>query len=995
MSAIPAPATRPLRVWFLFLLLVVFLPLLAAFGFLKQMVQEHHNVRRENLQNDLERMAGSFPTSFTPESILETLHIRILKEKPQLRERFFRHFAAKNPGALQIALWDKSGRLLPVPPGMAFPADLPLIQVIALLQHGPEALTEYRSLMERSGEDKELRSFQAFLGSSLSLADFFRHSRNVIQFQRQEKLTFAYWFEPEESPIGYLGMFDWSKMAPDYLMKLAIRLNFTKTNASLAFLDQTNHRNSCLSKDLPQTLGFVRRLNRAAKTRQGQTFFVDRHLAAEIAADLGPGKKLFLLLDFSAIWAENDRLLTRLHLGVGLFIGMVTLILGLLRRGWGRNLSIAWRIAVLLLIAIVIPLLGAFWAGTSVIRELEKQDHQNLYQKLRLKATILPSRQESFLTGYGVALRQRLTRITETQAPESVILKKLQALTEYRKGQARKKPRHPGDFGHVAIPGRQARKKPRHPGDFGHVAIPGRQYLNAGPITDFFLSDDKGNIKHHSSKRNQEMLPFLKILVRRLFRENIEAGESSSGILGEAALEEFGAKGVKNDKQSNPWLPMNTISTSRFSSGELTFLPLLVTLENQKRILLARFSRELLEHYFIRQELLQGFPQRLQHIDEDGIQRFFHAFRTTLKNFSEVSDAPILAAQELDVRFYSHWPQDIFGTFTWNQEQYVFYVAPCTLLAGNRFLAVASITEISAKSARRARLFRWWCLFVLATAFLLGSILTRRILAPLARLDSALGKIRAGDLSVRLPPLGDDEIGRVGHNVNLMVGELREKERLQAYLSETTLQAIKDGSVDHNLEAQHREVTIFFSDIRGFTTLSEQHAPEELFSVLNEFYEAADSFLRESGGQVQKFIGDAIYAVFPTPGRQGAQGAITAAMQIMSFLAEFNRQRRETGQFTIAIGIGINTGEVLLGKVGSDERKDFAYIGEAVNTAATLETASKHGTYTRILISPNTYVLLSPWLKVAEPPLPEDLKRQLPERVFEICEFFPPADDRQ
>ena len=107
----------------------------------------------------------------------------------------------------------------------------------------------------------------------------------------------------------------------------------------------------------------------------------------------------------------------------------------------------------------------------------------------------------------------------------------------------------------------------------------------------------------------------------------------------------------------------------------------------------------------------------------------------------------------------------------------------------------------------------------------------------------------------------------------------------------------------------------------------------------------------------------------------------------MKFLTEFNQQRKGKGLFTIAIGIGINTGNVLLGKVGSDARKDFAYIGDEVNVAASLESASKQGKYTRIMISQATYDLLKPLVIAEETEIPPDLQPHLTKPIYEVREL--------
>ena len=116
--------------------------------------------------------------------------------------------------------------------------------------------------------------------------------------------------------------------------------------------------------------------------------------------------------------------------------------------------------------------------------------------------------------------------------------------------------------------------------------------------------------------------------------------------------------------------------------------------------------------------------------------------------------------------------------------------------------------------------------------------------------------------------------------------------------------------------------------------------------------------MREHGGSIQKYIGDAVYAVFPEPGAPGAMGAVRAALAIRAFLSGFNESRTQSGLFPIQVGFGITTGKVLWGRVGSEERQDYVFVGPDVSRAAVLEGLSKKGTCTNIILGPTTKTLL-------------------------------------
>ena len=146
-----------------------------------------------------------------------------------------------------------------------------------------------------------------------------------------------------------------------------------------------------------------------------------------------------------------------------------------------------------------------------------------------------------------------------------------------------------------------------------------------------------------------------------------------------------------------------------------------------------------------------------------------------------------------------------------------------------------------------------------------------------------------------------------------------------------------------------QEMAVLFSDIRSFTTLSETMTPSENFQFINAYLSRMEPIIHQHGGFIDKFIGDAIMALFP----EGSQGAIAAAIDMLQTLEDYNQAREQKGWQKIEIGIGINTGQLRLGTVGGRERMSATAIGDAVNLASRLESLTKHY-QTPILISHDT-----------------------------------------
>ena len=251
-------------------------------------------------------------------------------------------------------------------------------------------------------------------------------------------------------------------------------------------------------------------------------------------------------------------------------------------------------------------------------------------------------------------------------------------------------------------------------------------------------------------------------------------------------------------------------------------------------------------------------------------------------------------------------------------------------------------------------LFALSALAILGT-ILLSFVLSSSLLVPIKKIDVAAQQIGHGDLSVVLPNAGNDELGRLSQTFNDMVKGLREREKMQAYVSDSVLEAVKDDSDQSVHEGKHIEATILFSDIRNFTGMSEANPPNKMFECLNEYFGGVEPIIRNNYGRVDKYIGDAVMAIFHhTEPEHHAISAIKAAVQMREYLAEMNKSRKANGQFTIEIGIGISTGKVLLGDLGSKHRKDLTVIGDEVNLASRLESASKQGHHTKIIFSGST-----------------------------------------
>ena len=184
-----------------------------------------------------------------------------------------------------------------------------------------------------------------------------------------------------------------------------------------------------------------------------------------------------------------------------------------------------------------------------------------------------------------------------------------------------------------------------------------------------------------------------------------------------------------------------------------------------------------------------------------------------------------------------------------------------------------------------------------------------------------------------------------------LTGEERERTRLRQmfgkYVSDEVVEKLLTKGHRPHLEGESLSVTILFTDIRNFTTTSEKLNPREVVEMLNAFFGRVCEPILQEGGTVDKFIGDSIMAVFgsPVPYKDHAQRALRAALAMKEEVGEFrswmHQHFAETDLPEFAIGIGIHTGEAVIGSIGSPKRMEFTAIGDAVNLASRLESLTK------------------------------------------------------
>ena len=259
-------------------------------------------------------------------------------------------------------------------------------------------------------------------------------------------------------------------------------------------------------------------------------------------------------------------------------------------------------------------------------------------------------------------------------------------------------------------------------------------------------------------------------------------------------------------------------------------------------------------------------------------------------------------------------------------------------LFGIAVLAVGYLADVGFRAQRTFVAI----LILVAVAIVVGLlailIAIRSVTERITALRRALAEVRAGDFDARVEVDDASEIGRLQAGFNTMTAGLAERERIRdafgTYVDRDVAEHILCAA--GSLEAQELDVTLMFVDVRGFTTFAERLRPTEVVTTLNRLFERIVPIVHDHGGHVDKYAGDGLMAVFGAPRRQDrhADDALGAALQIADAVHE-----EFSGSLTV--GVGLNSGPVVAGNVGGAGRLEFSVIGDAVNVAARVETATR------------------------------------------------------
>jgi class 3 adenylate cyclase len=261
----------------------------------------------------------------------------------------------------------------------------------------------------------------------------------------------------------------------------------------------------------------------------------------------------------------------------------------------------------------------------------------------------------------------------------------------------------------------------------------------------------------------------------------------------------------------------------------------------------------------------------------------------------------------------------------------------------------------------------------------LGLVLARRVTGPISVLTRGVARVAAGDLSQPLPVRSRDEVGQLTRAFNAMLEGLRQRDFIRdtfgRYVSPEVAQAVLESPGGLRLGGEKREVTILMSDLRGYTRWAGEADPTEVVKVLNIYLGRMAEIVIEHGGTIDEYIGDAVFAVFGAPLSlpDHAERAVACAAAMQLAMPDVNARVDRLGargRPRLLMGVGLNTGEAVVGNIGSEKRTKYGVVGSAVNLAARVEAYTIGG---QVLLSPSTHERVRDLVEV-RPPIPVEMK---------------------
>lgn len=380
--------------------------------------------------------------------------------------------------------------------------------------------------------------------------------------------------------------------------------------------------------------------------------------------------------------------------------------------------------------------------------------------------------------------------------------------------------------------------------------------------------------------------------------------------------------------------------------------------------------REKLYHEFISHFVKNKIGKNLY---TEGFKTNFYLYKTSYANQKELSINGIDNISQKTIRMLS------FATSLYNTGKYIrknnLYLKKepnlvyARLIGKSRFFIMGYAIPTNSETISRFAMYSIVILlFFSVVAFILSLFVTNFLLRPIPPVLTAIDELKHDNFSWKLDLEAGDEFLLLQNAFNNLSIKLLERNKMKQLVSEDVSEMVASGVGELEHRAKKVKASILFSDIRGFTTISEKYDPELVVDMLNDYFSAMLVIIQKYNGKINQLIGDAIQAVFyDSIEESSAVRAVQAGIEMRRKLVEFNNKRAKKGLFVINNGVGISTGAVISAVVGSKTgRLDSAIIGEPAILSEELEGYTKRAKHSRILVDNDTYNSVSTGCKFAK-----------------------------
>ena len=973
MQSSSEPKLLSLRNLFLYLVIVL-LPILVAYFALANMIEEQFLARREAVKQELDLQSAKLAMVSTPEYQLNNFFAtlfnnkKLVRQSPETIVRVIENIDKHYPEAFKWIFWKEDGSIMPIKSKLVLSGQRHWQIVLKNMMTKFNILGNPSSLTENHNFQKQfsaaMNTIQQAMGgtSKVEHLNWARNSPTPMSWLGKPCLavwdvdTISYWRQniPQKIRGGFMLM-AFSEKIPENLWIQRTVFRRLKPGNKLKFpiaaINISEQEPVAIDKQLSQP-NFARKLIDAYINRSQNTFYFDNFIARPSRPSDDSNIRLFSIADLSKQIQERYEIFGALRLTCILLLIITSLALINIQKAPGTNLSLRKRIAAIFMTAILMPILSLVSIGKTFISHEESRLKESAFVKMRSGIEALELRYKD--------------------TPRLIEKELFTTLHKYM-GQ----PPYTPDSVETAMT--KARKD--------------------GLIENFVLTDSHGKIcRSNWHDLDIAIKKTLEMAASKMIKTEGAIADAGNSVLKDAIDDEVDefmqAMGTKIDF-SRP----SHLRYFAYVDQHMYFMSITVKIDETTHPLFIHMPDYYIEKRFATHEFALN---RLAAEDNDNKNQ---ALRPELSFYSTFNAEPSIpkesdlwATMETSFKRSSTLKVEESGQVNIANENFLYIIKPLSSMFSQSFIPclLTSTLPIEARLRDASIVVAALAFTALIGAVLLSLFLASSLLGPIRKIDFAAQQIGKGDLSVVLPDMGADELGRLSQTFNDMVKGLREREKMQAYVSDSVMEAIQ-GQADDSIHAgRNLEATILFSDIRNFTGMTEDNTPDKIFTMLNEFLGGVEPIIRNNNGRVDKFIGDAVMAVFHnTSPEHHALSAVKAGVQMKHFVKKLNQKRMQAGLFTINIGIGISTGTVLLGDVGSSRRKDLTVIGDEVNLASRLETASKKGRHSKIIFSGATYDIIRNYVEAEEMPFTEIRGKQQAISIYELIRLKKEITDEE